>query len=375
MSAPRGARVALRIAALPIALGAMVPVAAPGATKAATEGDVFVAGGAPTVREPVGGDLFVAGGSVDIDAPVAGDVAAGGGVVWLNADIGGALHAGAGQLGVLGKVGRDARVAAGQIEFGPQSVVAGDLAAAGGQVRLLGTVTGDVHAAGGRLTIDGVVGGEVVAGVGDVELGPHARIGGALRHRGGLLRRDPAAQVSGGVQTWPGWWGDRIPEAAAREPPSPAAGWGWTAALVLLAAAWLALLPGFLARVSRALRDHPGWSLGIGLAWLLGAPLVLVLLLLTVVGIPLTLLGGLFYVLLMPVAYVSAAIAIGDAALRVWQPEAATVWGWRSAAAALVLVGLWQATRLPWLGAALVSLAVLAGVGALALQLRRQPAG
>ena len=352
----------------------MVPAFAQGTARAAVDGDVFVAGGAPTVREPVGGDLFIAGGNVDIDAPVAGDVAAGGGVVRLRTDAGGALHAAAGQLAVLGKVGRDARVAGGQVEFGPQSMVAGDLAAAGGQVRLLGTVTGDVHAAGGHLTIDGVVGGDVVAGAGDVELGPHARIAGALRHRGGLLRRDPAAQVSGGVHAWPEGWGDHSPTPAT-EPRGPAAGWGWTVALVVLAAAWLALVPGFQSRVSRALHDHPIWSVGIGLAGLVCVPLLLVLLLLTVVGIPLTLLGALLCLILLPLAYVSTAIAVGDAALRAWHADTAAVWGWRVAAAALVLVGLWQATRLPWLGATLVLLAVLGGLGALALQLRRQPPG
>jgi hypothetical protein len=51
---------------------------------------------------------------------------------------------------------------------------------------------------------------------------------------------------------------------------------------------------------------------------------------------------------------------------------AAGVWAWRLAAAALVLVILAQAARVPWLGTLLGLLVLIAGLGALGLQLRRQ---
>jgi len=108
-------------------------------------------------------------------------------------------------------------------------------------------------------------------------------------------------------------------------------------------------------------------------AWLILAPLVLLVLLLTVIGIPLTLLGAVFYVVLMPLAYVSTAIALGDGMLRAWRATVATQWMWRVVAAALVLALLSQATRVPWLSAVVLSLALLAGLGALALQLLRPP--
>lgn len=334
--------------------------------------NVFVAGAAPVVREPVDGDLFAAGGNVVIDAAVAGDVLAGGGSLRVDGAVGGSLQAAGGRVTVLGTIGRSARVAAGEIELGPQSVVGGNLWMAGGQLRLLGTVRGDVHVAGGRVLVDGTIDGDVVAASGDLALGPHARIAGVLRHSGGTLRRDEAAQVGGGTLAWPGWRGER-PPAAHRS--APAFGWGWALALAILAALWLALAPRFLARVGRALQQRPVASVALGLAWLICAPLVLLVLLVTVIGLPLTLLGALLYVLLLPLAYVSTAIALGDAALRSWAGRAEPSWGWRAAAAALLLVGLWQATRLPWIGAALSALALLAGLGALALQVRGKPAG
>jgi len=340
-------------------------------------GAVFVAGGALTVRDAVAGDLFAAGGSVDIDATVAGDALAGAGRLRINGDVGESLRAAAGQLTLDGRVGGDARVAGGQVVFGPQSEVLGNVSVAGGQVRLLGAVRGDVMAAGGRLWIDAAVAGDVVAATGLVELGPNARIAGTLRHRGGALRRDPAAQVAGGVESW---FGEHAhPDTSL--PPSRhtsawriAPGWPWTLGLALLAALLLAVGPGFHSRMAATLRQRPGLSVLLGAAWLVCAPPVLLLLLLTVIGIPLTLLGAMVYLALLPLAYVSTAIALGDWALQAWHKTAVARWAWRVAATTVVLVLLSQALRVPWLAAVLVTAALLSGLGALALQLRRPAA-
>jgi len=365
-------------ALLPLTLWFMLSGAAlaqgGGIAQASLGRDVFVAGAAPAVRDPVAGDLFAAGGDVAIEAAVAGDVTAGGGTLRLDAAVGGSLQAAGGHVTVLGTVARDARVAGGQIELGPQSVVGGNVWAAGGHLRLLGTVKGDVHVAGGRVLVDGPVGGDLIAGSGELALGPHARIAGVLRHRGGIVHRDEAAQVGGGIRSWPGWWRNRAPEVRVMHPAGPGVGWGWTLALALLAALLLALTPGFQTRVGRTLWQRPVASVALGLAWLVCAPLVLLVLLVTVIGIPLTLLGAMLYLLLLPLAYVSTAIAVGDGALRA-AGRTDPPWAWRVAATALLLFGLWQATRLPWLGVVLSLLALLAGLGALALQLRRKPAG
>jgi len=336
---------------------------------------VFVAGGALSVHEPVAGDLFVAGGSVDVDAAVGGNALAGAGKLRLSGDVGDAIYAAAGHLLVNGKVGRDVRAAGGQVEFGPQADVLGNVAVAGGQLRLLGAVHGDVQAAGGRLLLNGRVGGDVNAATGQVELGPEARIAGKLRLRGGSVQRDAAAQVAGGVETWPSGWGHEEPSPAPHSALAAGTliGWFGTLSLVLLAALLLAAGPGFQARVARTLQQRPLLSVLLGIAWLVCAPVAVLLLILTVVGIPLALIGAALYIVLLPLAYVSAAIALGDRVLRALRTAALPTWGWRAAAAGVVLVVLSQATRVPWLGAAVVSLALLAGIGALALQVRRQP--
>jgi cytoskeletal protein CcmA (bactofilin family) len=342
--------------------------------------DVFIGGGSVTVHEPTGGDLFAAGGTVDVDAAVRGDAVVAGGKVRIGGDVGQSVYAAGGQTNINGKVGRNVRVAGGQVELGPKAEVAGNVSVAGGQVRLYGAVRGHVQAAGGRVLIDAPVTGDVLATSGHVELGPRARIGGKLRYRSGdALHQDPAAQVSGGIeQIGPVWRGDAASQPAP-EPPAPqhgmgAIGWVWTAGLVVLAAVWLALAPGVSARLSRALRERTGLSVLLGFVWLVCVPVLALLLLLTIIGIPLALFVAALYLAVLPLAYVAAAVGLGDWALARWQAARAAAWGWRIGAAALALVLLNALGHVPWLGALLGFVVLLAGLGGMLLLWRRPAA-
>jgi hypothetical protein len=366
----------LRVACVGIALAAWLPIVlGADAAQAQLGADVFVAGGTLTVREPVAGDLFAAGGSIDVDAPVSGDALTVGGKIRLGTDVGQSVYAAGGQLSIDGKVGHNVRIAGGHIEFGPKAEVLGNVSVAGGQVRLLGAVRGHVQATGGRLFIDGPVGGDVVAATGRIALGSTARIAGKLRYRGGAaVQQDPGAQVLGGTEVRPGRQRDAAASAPARERHAAGISWWWTAGLLALAGVMLAAFPRWCARNSQTLRDRPGLSALLGFVWLVCAPVAVLVLLLTIVGIPIALLGAALYVALLPLAYVSTAIGVADQALQAWRADAAARWGWRIAATAVVLVALALLGQVPWLGGLIAFVALLAGLGALALQWRHVPA-
>lgn len=359
-----------------VAVGPTVAAEAPAGQRLG--GDLFVAGGAVTVDQPVAGDLIAVGGSIDVDAPVNGDTLAAGGKLRFGVDVGGSAYAAGGRITVAGKVGRNLRVAGGQAELGPKSEVLGNLSIAGGQLRLLGAVRGHVQAAGGRVRIDGPVAGDVLVTSGQLELGPNARIAGKLRYRSREpIEQDPAAQVTGGVELLMPAWGSEGGASAPRgEHSGPAAwasgiAWTWTIGLVLLAAVLIALLPGFYAGVARAWRERFGMSVLLGFVLLVCMPIAAVIALVTLIGIPLGLLLTALYLALLPVAYVSSGIGLGDLGLRRLRPASAQATGWRIAAAALALVLLALAGLIPWLGGLIAFAALLAGLGALLLQTRR----
>ena len=341
-------------------------------------GDLFVAGGAVAVDQPVAGDLVAMGGSIDVDAPVAGDALAAGGKLRFGVDVTGSVYAAGGRITMAGKVGRNLRAAGGQLELGPKSEVVGNLSIAGGQVRLLGAVRGHVQAAGGRVRIDGPVGGDVLVTSGQLELGPNARIAGKLRYRSREpITQDPAAQVAGGVELlMPAWGSDGRASEPRGERPGPPAwasgiAWIWTIGLVVLAAVLIALLPGFSTGVAGALRERFGLSLLLGFVLLVCTPFAALFAFVTLIGIPLGLLLIALYLALLPVAYVSAGIGLGELGLRRLRPDRVQTTGWRIAAAALALMVLALAGWIPWFGGLIAFAALLAGLGALLLQTRR----
>ena len=333
--------------------------------------DHFVAGGSVKVRQPVSGDLLAAGGSIDVDANVNGDALVTGGRLRISGDVGQSVYAAAGHLDIDGKVGRNVRVAGGEVEIGPKAQVIGNVTIAGGEVSVRGSVGGYVQAGAGRVLIDGPVAGDVVVGSGHVELGPNARVGGKLLYRSREeLKQDPAAKVAGGIE-------HVLPRGGApgAEPKqyrfARGVRWVWTAGMMLLAVALLAAFPAFFGRVGTTLQSRPGMSLLLGFVLLVCVPVGALVLLITIIGIPLGLLAMLLYLALMPVAYASTGIGLGDWVLRKYKSDQAARLGWRLGAAALAVLLIAALRLVPWFGGLIGFAALLVGLGALLLQFKR----
>jgi hypothetical protein len=128
-------------------------------------------------------------------------------------------------------------------------------------------------------------------------------------------------------------------------------------------------------RVAEALRRRPGWSLLLGFIALVCVPVAALILLISIVGIPLALLVVLLYLALLLVGYVASGIALGQWALARWKAEAASRTGWRIAAAMAAVLLLALLGSVPFIGGFVALLAMLAGIGAIALMFGpRQPA-
>ena len=192
--------------------------------------------------------------------------------------------------------------------IGAEEKVAGEAVAIMGDLRIDGEVRRDAVAVMGSVTINGKVGGEVVAVMGDVVLGPKAEVDGDVVAIGGTLQRDPGAIVRGEVtrvgvgklsvaklqtpSALRAWWDHALGHGALF---GFGAGLGWLAVPVLLALGFYALLalvfPGGIRRTGDMLVQRPGAVALSALLTLMALPVLFVLLLVTVVGIPVALLG------------------------------------------------------------------------------------
>ena len=192
--------------------------------------------------------------------------------------------------------------------IGAEEKVAGEAVAIMGDLRINGEVRRDAVAVMGSVTINGKVGGEVVAVMGDVVLGPKAEVDGDVVAIGGTLQRDPGAIVRGEVtrvgvgklsvaklqtpSALRAWWDHALGHGALF---GFGAGLGWLAVPVLLALGFYALLalvfPGGIRRTGDMLVQRPGAVVLSALLTLMALPVLFILLLVTVVGIPVALLG------------------------------------------------------------------------------------
>lgn len=343
-------------------------------------GDEYVFGGSVRIDQPINGDLLAAGGNVDVEAQVAGDVVLAGGQLRIAAPVGGSVLGGGGRLVIDAPVGRNVRVGGGQVEFNPKSVVAGNLTVGGGQVSLRGEVKGSVTVGGGRVTIDGPIGGDVDSAAGSLKLGPNARIAGKLRVRSGSeIERDAAAQV-GSLEQLSAAHGRHSDGAHGKEqreePPSrrwSGPGWLWTGGMMLLAVGLAAAMPATSRRVASIWRERFGWSLLWGFVAIVCVPIAALIVAITVIGIPLALLGVLLYGAALLVAYAVSGLALGQWALQRWREPDADRRAWRLAAAALGVFAVALLGSLPFVGGLVALLAVCAGLGAI-VQLVRRPA-
>lgn len=336
--------------------------------------DRFVFGGSVRIEQPVAGDLIAAGGQVDVEAPISGDAVLAGGNVRVGASVGQDVYAAGGRIALDAAVGRNLRVAGGQVEVGPKASIEGNVTVGGGQVSLRAPVKGSIQVGGGRVLIDAPVGGDVLATAGQLELGPNARLAGNLRYRGrDEIRRDPAAQVAGAIERVPLPGADRSARRDRERGWASTIGsvgsWLWTLGLMAIAAALVGVLPITSERVARTLVTRSGWSVLLGFITLVCVPVATLILLVTIIGIPLALLVLLLYLTLLLLGYVASGVAVGQWALARWKSEAAGRIGWRIAAAMLAVLLLALLGSLPFVGGFVVLAAMLAGIGAIALQL------
>ncbi len=207
--------------------------------------------------------------------------------------------------------------------------------------------------------IDAPVGGNVSVAGGKLELGPNARIAGKLKFFGGEMQRDPAAQVVGAVEQVRG--PNHHHEYTAGE--RFLRGWVWTMGLMVLAAIIAGALPGPSARMAQELRERPWMTLLLGLIALTSIPVAAVLVMITIIGIPIGILGLLGYAVLLLIGYVWLSVVLGGLLLERVKPETAARTAWRVGAAVVTMLAIALLARVPFAGG-FVKLAVLAcGVG------------
>jgi hypothetical protein len=256
-----------------------------------------------------------------------------------------------------------------------------DLVVLGGNVNLMSgsTVIGNVFILGGTAQANGTISGNLVMLGGTLNLGPTFVLNGNLTTAGGTVNKDPSAKINGQIYTnengssfvFPN--GIQIPTFTPSFNPWMDAGLKvlgyfvglilWT--LVAMVAGMFLSVP--LTRSSQTIKTQPWLSGGLGLLTAVVAPIVLVLLAITICLSPIALVGAIILVVAWAYGLIAMGLEVGKristAVKHEWHPAI------EAGVGTLVLMAILNglSSFIPCIGWIPLFLAGIVGVGAVLL--------
>lgn len=355
------------LAALILALAGGVGVAAAEDSAHASIGDSrLTAGDSVVLEEPIDGNAYAAGGRVEVLERIDGSAFVSGGDVTIAGSVGRNLYAAGGSVRIEGDVEGKTRAAGGKIRVSSDARLGGGAIFAGGSIEVDGAVARNLRAYGDMIVINGSVGGDVELAGENIRIGPDARIAGRVRYRSSRdIVVDPLAQVAAGVTEFQEdrRWLRKLGRNAAIF-----GGATISFGMVLIGALMLLAMPRFSREAAATILKKPWQSAGLGIVMLLGVPFAIIVLLVTVIGIPLALLLVFGYVALMLLGYLVAAIFVGDTVLeRIGKEKVDSAW-WRILFMFLAMLTIAIVKLLPFIGGLAVALLFIAGIGAFTMR-------
>jgi len=260
----------------------------------------------------VTGQIVTAGETVTISGQVDGDVNAVASTGTISGVMGGAVRVAGGTITISGQVKGDLLIVSGTVTIAPTAIISGDVVITSGTVNVNGPVAGKVRGNANDLYINATVGGNVDVVVDKIALGPAARLAGGLRY----TSPDPVVATSGAVITG----APQHDIASDRNfPGRDYRAWlHWLVSpefrllsILVSGVVLVAILPTIAVAGADGIRRSPIVALLAGVLTAIFAPVALILLGATLVGLPAALLGFVGYFVVLYLSQVIAGLAIG----------------------------------------------------------------
>lgn len=334
--------------------------------------DFFAAGDVIEIYGIINGDAYLAAGEIRIKGVVNGDLLAIGGQVDISGTISQNARLLAGQVDINGNIGKTLNLAVGNLSLAETANVGKAVVGLGGNLDIQSPVADYIMAAAGNVTLGNQV-GDVDLAVGNLRLTPTALVNGHLNYisdsQASFSSQD---QVLGEIKYQPR--ADlQMPKVDKQNLLKVLAGIyafirisSYIAILVVGVLA-VSLFPRFSLQVTQTLEEKPWLSLLWGVLFAIIVPLVSIILLITIVGLPLGLTVFLLYSLIMFFCQIFIMLWLGKAIAGFLGTKEVGIWAFILGSLVYMLVSLF----LPLVGGLLTGIGSLIGLGA-ALQTKRK---
>jgi cytoskeletal protein CcmA (bactofilin family) len=323
--------------------------------------------------QTVNDDVFAAGNDITVAGHITGDLYAFGQTITLTSGsrIDGDIIGAAQTITIGGTVGDSVRAAAQSVQVLPDAHIGGGLVTAAQNTIMGGVVARGLATASQQLQITGQVGKEVRAGVATLTILPTARIAGDLIYSSSAQSSIPQGTVGGQVH---------YIAPTQQTPQAPANGSGighifgllWFLGNVIAGLLLVSLVPRLRDASRVEILGRPWATFGVGVITLVVLPILAAVLLITVIGIPLSLIGIGGYIAFLYLGWLLTGYALGYLILRVVTERGR--WSLPSVAAWPFLIGFIVLTLLrliPFVGLLTALIGGCFGLGSLVLALYR----
>ncbi len=337
------------------------------------EGPHFIAGEAVIVDNELEGDVYAVGATIRIDGLINGDLLVAGGNIVIAGEVTDDVRIAGGNVTITGTVGKNVTVAGGNVTFTKSSTIGKSLIAAGGTLNIDGTVTDNALATGGNVIIGGNVGQDIRVESGSFVVSPTASVSGNL-----VVNYQSESQISpeaiiGGTQNLQQVDREMTKTKFANDDEKVSSKGSAAGGLLvkLMLGFFMGLASGgilfyllskpildIVAVAENSLISSIGW----GLVYLIIAPILAVILITTIIGLPLGLITLFSWIIDLIVASWVAAFVLGRRIAQQFR------WGALSSNYAQFALGLFLLQivyLLPLVSGITKLIAILVGMGAI----------
>jgi cytoskeletal protein CcmA (bactofilin family) len=287
--------------------------------------NLYTAGENITINAPVYGDLVIAGGNITINDTIQKDILLAGGTVIFNGYAGDDVRCAGGNLFVKKDIKGDLVITGGTVVIDKNVTISGNLLVSGGDITLNGTVKGNIRGAFGKFTMNGVIEkdmdckganliingsvmGKSVLSAMDIEIGDNAAFNDNVRYwnkkgsldvkqavKKGQVMYDPSLKVETGRWYYIGWMS------------LMAVIWYLGTAILMIFLTQF-LFSKTMRRASDTGSTQTVKSLGYGLLYLIGVPVITIIAFIIVIGVPIGFILLFGYIITMALATVITSV-------------------------------------------------------------------
>lgn len=326
------------------------------------QGDYFAFGPHVEISGTVHGDVYAAGGEVLVDGVVDGDLIVAGGEVRVSGEITQDVRLAGGTVTLSGKIHRNATIAGGDLHLTDSSHLKGNAVIGAGNLLLGGSIDGNVRIGAGNVTLSKAIGGDLAVAAPAIRLTSRASVGKNVIYWSddepsidegatvlGTVTRRPIPEVFKGEEAKRGLAGMKL-----------VGGMVSFASTLLLGLLLLRIYPVFTSRVASKIQEQPWVVLGVGGALLFGVPMLIVVCMVSVLGIPIGLMLGAMYVVTLYLGRVFVLLWLGQRLLRLVSDSSSAIKAFVTGLVTYFILAL-----VPLIGGMITMLTIAIGFGAI----------